>query len=77
MYIKLTGINSFGFGGANCHILLASNNKLKAPAPQLPENPKIIYFSGRSKEAVDTLCQDIKGRRFDPEFATLVNEIFK
>lgn len=54
------GINSFGFGGANCHILLKSNPKQKindgAPSDDLP---RLIAVSGRTEEAVKTIFNDV------------------
>ncbi|TGZ35391.1 Fatty acid synthase [Temnothorax longispinosus] len=47
------GVNSFGFGGANSHILLKSNLKQKinngAPNDDLP---RLVAVSGRTEEAV-------------------------
>lgn len=54
------GINSFGFGGANCHILLKSNLKEKinngAPNDDLP---RLVIISGRTKEAVKIILDDV------------------
>ena len=50
------GVNSFGFGGANCHILLEWNPKTKKN-DGLPEDniPRLVNVSGRTIEAVDTI----------------------
>lgn len=54
------GVNSFGFGGANAHILLKSNTKEKvnngAPTDDLP---RLVTVSGRTKEAVDEIINDV------------------
>ncbi|XP_020298895.1 fatty acid synthase-like, partial [Pseudomyrmex gracilis] len=50
------GVNSFGFGGANCHVLLKSNPKNKIK--KLDELPRLVIVSGRTKEAVKTILDD-------------------
>lgn len=55
------GINSFGFGGANAHILLESHSKEKinhsAPKDDLP---RLVLVSGRTDEAVDSILNDVR-----------------
>lgn len=57
----LAGINSFGFGGANCHVLLQSNTKKKVnnglPVDDLP---RLVVTSGRTEEAVDSILSDVR-----------------
>ena len=57
---KLVGINSFGFGGANAHVLLKWNEKTKinggAPTDSLP---RLVVASGRTEEAVDVFLKDV------------------
>lgn len=54
------GVNSFGFGGANCHILLKSNSKQKinngTPNDDLP---RLVAVSGRTEEAVKIILDDV------------------
>lgn len=54
------GINSFGFGGANCHIVLKSNPNQKInnslPADDLP---RLVILSGRTEEAVKVFLDDV------------------
>lgn len=54
------GVNSFGFGGANCHVLLKSNPKQKinngAPSDNLP---RLVVVSGRTAEAVKIIFDDV------------------
>ena len=54
------GINSFGFGGANAHVLLKSNPKVKVNGG-LPNDdlPRLVAVSGRTKEAVLSLLNDV------------------
>lgn len=55
------GINSFGFGGANAHVLLKSNTKTKINNG-LPNDdlPRLITVSGRTEEAVVTILNDVQ-----------------
>ncbi|KAL6430378.1 hypothetical protein ACFW04_007806 [Cataglyphis niger] len=54
------GINSFGFGGANCHIILKSNPKKKinngAPSDDLP---RLVVVSGRNEKSVTLFLNDV------------------
>lgn len=54
------GLNSFGFGGANCHIVLKSNPKKKinngAPSDDLP---RLVVVSGRTEESVKVFLDDV------------------
>lgn len=54
------GINSFGFGGANCHILLKSNpkEKINNGAP-LDDLSRLVAVSGRTEEAVKVFLDDV------------------
>ena len=53
-------MNSFGFGGANAHILLQRNEKEKinggAPIDFIP---RLVVASGRTGEAVDVILKDV------------------
>ncbi|XP_058818329.1 fatty acid synthase-like [Topomyia yanbarensis] len=74
----LVGINSFGFGGANAHALLFRNSKEKKqlglPADELP---RLVVWSGRTKEAVEVMLRDIAERPLDSEFIALLYNIQK
>ncbi|XP_039308272.1 fatty acid synthase [Solenopsis invicta] len=73
----LVGINSFGFGGANAHVILRSNPKPKlSPLLNMTELlPKLVVVSGRTKEAVHTLLDKTKDHRNDDEFLSLLHTI--
>ncbi|XP_011870702.1 PREDICTED: fatty acid synthase-like [Vollenhovia emeryi] len=73
----LVGLNSFGFGGANAHILLRSNPKPKlSPLLSVAELlPKLVAVSGRTEEAVHTLLDKAKEHRTDEEFLSLLHVI--
>jgi fatty acid synthase len=61
------GVNSFGFGGANAHVLLQSNDKNKvnggAPTDSIP---RLVVASGRTEEAVDVILKDVCIVYFSP-----------
>jgi len=54
------GINNFGFGGSNAHVLLKWNDKLKinngAPNDDLP---RLVVLSGRTEESVKLFLNDV------------------
>jgi hypothetical protein len=55
----LVAVNSFGFGGANAHILLRTNPKPKAPAIQ-DNIPRLVALSGRTEEAVNYFLDKVR-----------------
>ncbi|XP_011313292.1 fatty acid synthase [Fopius arisanus] len=71
------GVSSFGFGGANAHILLKSNpkEKINGGAPQ-DDLPRLVVASGRTEEAVDAILKDVESRPVDVEFVRLLQEIY-
>ncbi|XP_028050812.1 fatty acid synthase [Monomorium pharaonis] len=71
----LVGINSFGFGGANAHVILRSNPKPKlSPLLNVTELlPKLVAVSGRTEEAVHTLLDKAKEHCKDDEFLSLLH----
>ncbi|KAF5278088.1 hypothetical protein FQR65_LT03604 [Abscondita terminalis] len=70
----LIGINSFGFGGANAHVLLRSNPKPKTTWSS-EEIPRLAVVSGRTQEAVNHLLDKVAEHSSDEEFMALLNEI--
>ncbi|XP_045539247.1 fatty acid synthase-like [Papilio machaon] len=72
----LSGINSFGFGGANAHVLLKNVGKQKVnngmPSDDLP---RLVCVSGRTEAAVARLLDDLESRTVDVELVRLLHAI--
>lgn len=70
----IIGLNSFGFGGANAHVIMKSYPK---PKPVSPKDgfPKLVLASGRTEEAVEAFLDAANGNKDDEEFVGLVNEV--
>lgn len=73
----LVGVNSFGFGGANVHVILKTNPKKKVTKAELPQAPILTPFSGRTKEAVEFALKALAEQAYDPELNGLLYEISK
>ncbi|KAJ8954469.1 hypothetical protein NQ314_007075 [Rhamnusium bicolor] len=72
----IVALNSFGFGGANAHIVLKSNSKGKTKTYNRPKH-RLIHVSGRTEEAVHHFLEGVEKNQDDPEFLSLVDEIHK
>jgi fatty acid synthase len=72
----IVAINSFGFGGANAHVILKSNPKPKTSWP-VDSMPRVIGVSGRSQEAVNVFLDNVEEHKHDEEFLALVDQIHK
>ncbi|XP_067206011.1 fatty acid synthase-like [Linepithema humile] len=71
------GVNSFGFGGANCHILLRSNTKEKINKGAPNDNlPRLVVLSGRTEQAVESFLNEIENRPIDVEYIRLLHDIY-
>ncbi|XP_049809979.1 fatty acid synthase isoform X1 [Schistocerca nitens] len=70
----LAAVNSFGFGGANAHIVLRSNPKPKTPAIQ-DGVPRLVTVSGRTDEAVSAFLEKIENSPRDDDLISLLHEI--
>jgi acyl transferase domain-containing protein len=59
--VRLAGVNSFGFGGANAHVVLAEAPSEPAPAPAAgPERAQLVLLSARSPEALHDLAKNYR-----------------
>ncbi|XP_050502321.1 fatty acid synthase isoform X2 [Diabrotica virgifera virgifera] len=74
----LIGINNFGFGGGNAHVLLKANPKEKINGG-LPKDdiPRVICVSGRTSEALLTIFDEIKSHTLDAEYVRLLHNVFR
>lgn len=67
-------INSFGFGGANAHIVLRSNPKPKQTLPR-GQLPRVVGVSGRTEESVKNFLNNAHKHRDDEEFLALLDQV--
>lgn len=69
------GINSFGFGGSNVHVVLQPNLQPRAaPAPHA-SLPRLLLASGRTAEAVQGLLAQGQKHSQDLAFVDMLNAI--
>uniref|UniRef100_G1RUY3 Fatty acid synthase n=1 Tax=Nomascus leucogenys TaxID=61853 RepID=G1RUY3_NOMLE len=69
------GINSFGFGGSNVHVILRPNTQPPpAPAPHATL-PRLLRASGRTPEAVQKLLEQGLQHSQDLAFLSMLNDI--
>lgn len=72
-------MNSFGFGGANGHVLLRSHDKLKNfnGHNNVNDSPRLVCVSGRTEEAVTELLNELHAKSADEEFHALLGHVFR
>jgi len=70
----LVGINSFGFGGSNVHVILQSPD---TPEPELvkPSLPIVVPASGRTEEGVKKMLQFARDNIESKGLLSLLTEI--
>ncbi|MCQ8064004.1 polyketide synthase, partial [Salmonella enterica] len=69
------GINSFGFGGSNVHVILQPNTQQRpTPAPHAAL-PHLLQASGRTLEAVQGLLEQGRQHAQDLAFVSMLNNI--
>lgn len=71
----LVGINSFGFGGSNVHVILKSPDMPSPQAPVQPALPVVVPASGRTEEGVKKLLQFAKENIESKDLISLLTEI--
>lgn len=71
----IVGINSFGFGGSNVHVIL----RPPGPKPAAPVSPpsvlRMVQACGRTEEAATFLLHKAKEHQNDPAFLDLLSEV--
>ncbi|CAG9818777.1 unnamed protein product [Phaedon cochleariae] len=70
----LIAVNSFGFGGANVHVILRSNPKPKKTSHKL-SIPRLVGVSGRTEQAVERFLVNVEENKQDEEFLGLLDGI--
>lgn len=69
------GINSFGFGGSNVHVILSPHGSKELDQTQPLAVPRLVQASGRTEEAVDTFLNKAQEQKENPSFLSLLNEV--
>ncbi|MDX2939093.1 beta-ketoacyl synthase N-terminal-like domain-containing protein [Streptomyces ipomoeae] len=59
---RVAGVNSFGMGGANVHLVLQEPPVRPAPGPRAPAGPHVLVFSARSEAAVEEAVRRLRER---------------
>lgn len=70
----LVAINSFGFGGANVHVLLKSTNSTQPKSSLVNEGLKLFSYSGRTEDSVTTVFDRMEASPNDGNLYTLLSE---
>ncbi|KAH9507034.1 hypothetical protein DERF_011738 [Dermatophagoides farinae] len=77
----IVGVNSFGVGGVNAHILLKSNDKELTPESYeiCKPIPRLVTIAGRTEEGVNMMFDFIKNNpeKVHRDFLALLNESMK
>ncbi|XP_031637736.1 fatty acid synthase-like, partial [Contarinia nasturtii] len=75
---NLAAISSFGFGGANAHVLLGRFEKEKVNCG-IPSDscPRLVLWAGRTKEGVEKIFNTLETKPLDAEFISLLHNIQK
>lgn len=68
------GINSFGFGGSNVHVILRPSGKPDSSSSPR-KVPRVLQACGRTEEAVNTILQKGMDHAADESFLSLLNEV--
>lgn len=72
----LAGVNSFGFGGANAHVILRQPYGNECPRDLMAEQPRALVLTAASEESLTNLAALWRGRLAETpeaEAATLIN----
>ncbi|GAB1860823.1 Fatty acid synthase [Camponotus japonicus] len=71
------GINSFGFGGANAHLILRWNTKQKVNSATRSDGlPRLVTLSGRTEKSVKSFLNDVANHSTDVEYIRLLHDVY-
>lgn len=70
----IVGINSFGFGGSNVHVILRPAERL-ALCPSQRSHPRMLQACGRTEAAVNAILASREEHAADDSFLSLLNEV--
>ncbi|XP_053612449.1 fatty acid synthase-like [Plodia interpunctella] len=70
----LVAVNSFGFGGANAHVILESE-KMKPKVKHSGELPRLVVASGRTEQAVQAVLRHAAMHHDDAELHALIDAV--
>ncbi|KAL6094787.1 fasn [Pungitius sinensis] len=71
----IVGINSFGFGGSNVHVILRPAEKQTGMTTPPRTIPRLLQACGRTEAAVEALLQKGQEHTTDDSFLSLLNEL--
>uniref|UniRef100_A0A671PGD7 Fatty acid synthase n=1 Tax=Sinocyclocheilus anshuiensis TaxID=1608454 RepID=A0A671PGD7_9TELE len=71
----IVGINSFGFGGSNVHVILRPHDKKTLAQSAQPSVPRLLQASGRTEEAVTSLLNNAQKHKDNPSYLSLLNDV--
>lgn len=71
----IVGINSFGFGGSNVHVILRPPGPKPAAPPSPASVPRVVQACGRTEEATTFLLHKVKEHENGPAFLDLLSEV--
>lgn len=77
---KYIGLNCFGFGGVNVHVVIQKHVAAKEAAPAAEESyPRLITFCGRNKQTLDNIHSLLMTNpvSLQPDFLALLNDTSK
>ena len=68
------GINSFGFGGSNVHVLVESNKREAAPQHPAAKVPRLATWCARTEDGVSEVLQQMLEHPESVELQALLQE---